>query len=119
MAKILAQNMFDAALYELEHLPGLGEIAVLKRKVAAKTTAPVRKTTLPAGGVGARPRTAAELQLESEKVKAEAAGKAAPSLIESTLAPFVQLAMMGVGAMLVIQILPSILEGMRTRKKQD
>lgn len=114
MAKILAQNLLDASLYELEHLPGLGEIAVLKRKVAAK--APVRRTTLPAGGVGAKPRTAAELQLEADRIKAEAAGKSQPSLIETTLAPFIQLGMVGIGAILVVNLLPPILEAMKQKR---
>lgn len=118
MAKILAQNLLDASLYELEHLPGLGEIAVLKRKVAAKAPATVRRTTLPAGGVGAKPRTAAEIQLESERIKAEAAGKAQPSLIESTLAPFIQLGMIGIGAILVVNLLPPILDAMKQRRKE-
>lgn len=117
MAKILAQNPIDAALYELEHLPGLGEIAVLKRKAPAK--APVRQVArpLPAGGVGAKPRTAAEIQLESERIKAEAAGKAAPSLIESTLSPFIQLGMVGIGAILVINLLPPVLAAMRPKQE--
>ncbi len=118
MAKILAQNLLDASLYELEHLPGLGEIAVLKRKVAAKTTAPVRRTTLPAGGVGAKPRTAAEIQLEADRIKAEAAGKSQPSLIETTLAPFIQLGMVGIGAILVVNLLPPILEAMKQKRSQ-
>jgi len=116
MAKILAQNLLDASLYELEHLPGLGEIAVLKRKGAAKTTVPVRRTTLPAGGVGAKPRTAAEIQLESERIKAEAAGKAAPSLIESTIQPFIQLGMIGIGAILAVNLLPPILEAISKKR---
>ncbi len=115
MARILAQNLLDASLYELEHLPGLGDIAVLKRKTPV-AKAPVKRT-LPAGGVGARPRTAAELQLESEKIKAETATKSQPSLIESTLAPFIQLGMVGVGAILVINLLPPILVAMRPKQE--
>ncbi len=120
MAKILAQNMFDAAFYELEHLPGLSEIAVLKRKTTTK--APIRKVAalkpLSAGGVGAKPRTAAELQLESERIKAEVAGKAQPSLIESTLAPFINLGMIGIGAILVVNLLPPILDAMKQKRKE-
>ena len=119
MARILAQNPIEAALYEMEHL-GLGDIGVLVRKTTAPTSR--RKTTaaairiLPAGGVGAKPRTAAEIQLESEKVKAEAAGKAAPSLIESTMAPFIQLGMIGIGAILAVNLLPPILEALSKKR---
>lgn len=118
MARILAQNLIDASLYELEHLPGLGEIAVLKRKTTTK--APIRKVaaprTLPAGGVGAKPRTAAELQLEADRIKAEATAKSQPSLIESTIQPFIQLGMIGIGAILAVNLLPPILEAISKKR---
>ena len=114
MARILAQNPIEAALYEMEHL-GLGDIGVLKRKAVTKKT-PTR--ILPAGGVGAKPRTAAEIQLESERIKAEVAGKVQPSLIESTMAPFIQLGLVGIGAILAVNLLPPILEALSRRRKE-
>lgn len=113
MTRILAQNPIEAALYEMEHL-GLGDIGVLKRKAVTKTP----RRILPVGGAGATPRTAAEIQLESERIKAEAAGKSQPSLIESTMAPFVQLGMIGIGAILAVNLLPPILEALSRKRKE-
>ena len=123
MARRLAQNPIDAALYELEHLPGLGDFGVLVRKTTAPTA--VRKAPataaqtriLPAGGVGAKPRTAAELQLEAQKLSTEVASKSQPSLIESTMQPFIQLGMIGIGAILAVNLLPPILEAI-SKKRQ-
>jgi len=118
MARILAQNPIEAALYEMEHL-GLGDIGVLVRKTTAPTSR--RKTAavtriLPAGGVGAKPRTAAEIQLESERIKAETVSKTQPSLIESTMQPFIQLGMIGIGAILAVNLLPPILEAISKKR---
>lgn len=108
----IVKNPIDAAMLEFEHMEtGLGELSLQIPFIsqAPPSQFPIQRAPIPM----ARPRSAQEIE-----VQAKAAEK--PGIVQQILTPITNIAVLGIGAIVFVNVVPSLLEFLaKSRQKKE